>query len=348
MPSMKAARLRSGSDMTAKTVTMQLGALEELCVAAALRCGADSEAAHAVARASVDAEACGQQSVGLAHFLDYLDSWRAGRIKAGARPVLTRPLPAIIHSDAGGGVAHLGFDAAFEDLVETAHSLGVGIFTQANAYTCGSLGYFTARLAERGLLALAATNGPALLAGSGATRPTFCTNPLAFSAPRTDGPPLLIDQASSAAAFVSIRHAAEEERPIPEGWALDRAGKPTTDAREAIRGALLAFGGARGANIALMVEVLSAGLAGANWSLDAPSFTEGSRCPGSGLFVLAIDAEAITPGFTERLDGQLQRLGQDYGVHIPGRSKEAARQASETGGLLILRALLDKISSARG
>ncbi|MGB3389343.1 MAG: Ldh family oxidoreductase [Pseudaminobacter sp.] len=332
--------------MAAETVTMQLDALEELCVASALRCGADSEAARAVARANIDAEACGQESVGLAHFIDYLDSWQAGRIAAGVQPALTRPLPAIIHSDAGGGIAHLGFDIAFEDLIETTHSLGVGIFVQANAYTCGSLGYFTARLARRGLLALAATNGPALLAGSGASKPTFCTNPMAFAAPRANGPPLLIDQASSAAAFVSIRRAAEEGKPIPEGWALDRSGKPTTDAREAIHGALLAFGGARGANIALMVEVLSAGLAGANWSVDAPAFNEGSQSPGTGMFVLAIDAEAIAPDFSARLDRQLQRLGQDYGMHIPGLSKAATRQSSETSGLAVQRELLDRITEA--
>lgn len=347
MPFMRDARLRSGFDMMAETTTMTLDALEELCVAAALRCGADREAAQAVARASVDAEACGQQPVGLAHFLDYLDSWRAGRIRAGARPVLTRPLPAIIHSDAGGGVAHLGFDLALEELIETARSLGVGIFAQANAYTCGSLGYFVARLAERGLLALAATNGPAMLAGSGATRPTFCTNPLAFAAPRGDGrPPLLIDQASSATAFVSIRRAAEEGRPIPEGWALDASGKPTTDPGEAMHGALLAFGGAQGANIALMVEVLSAGLTAANWSLDAPSFTEGGQSPGAGLFIIAIDAGSVAPGFAGRLDRHLQRLGEEYGIYVPGLGKAAARRSSEAAGLAVPRALLDEIAAA--
>jgi (2R)-3-sulfolactate dehydrogenase (NADP+) len=334
--------------MTAEAITLKLDALEDLCVSAALRVGADIDAASAVARASVDAEASGQPAVGVAHFLDYLDSWRAGRIKAGATPVLTRPLPAIIHSNADGGVAHRGFDLAFDDLLGIARSFGVGIFVQSNAYTCGSLGYFAARFADHGLLALAATNGPALLAGSGATRPTFCTNPLAFAAPRADGPPRLIDQASSAAAFVSIRRAAEEGKPIPEGWALDKAGKPTTDAREAIRGALLAFGGTRGANIALMVEVLSAGLAGANWSLDAPSFSEGSQSCGSGLFVLAIDAQALAPDFSARINRQLQRLAGEYGVHIPGLSKDAARRASLANGLTIPRALFDRIAGARG
>ena len=103
---------------------------------------------------------------------------------------------------------------------------------------------------------------------------------MAFAAPVADGPPLVIDQSSSATAFVNIRKAADEGREIPEGWALDATGHSTTDPVQAMKGALLAFGGARGANIALMVEVLAAGLSGANWSLDAPFFRRASM-PGN-------------------------------------------------------------------
>src|SRR5690606_1974883 len=121
--------------------------------------------------------------------------------------------------------------------------------------------------------------------GSGGTKPVYCTNPMAFAAPVAGGPALLIDQSSSATAFVNIRKAASTGDSIPTDWALDEAGNPTSDARAAMKGALVAFGGARGANIALMVEVLAAGLSGANWSLDAPSFTSGTQNPGTGLFV---------------------------------------------------------------
>ena len=161
------------------------------------------------------------------------------------------------------------------DLAKTARLFGVAIFTQRNAYTCGELGYFTGRLADEGLVSFAATNGPALLAGAGSTKPVYCTNPMSFAAPVEGGTPLVIDQSSSATAFVSVRKAAEEGREIPADWALDDAGRPTTDPTAAMQGALLAFGGNRGANIALMVEVLAAGLSGANWSLDAPSISEG-------------------------------------------------------------------------
>ena len=162
-------------------------------------------------------------------------------------------------------------------IVDAAQRFGLALFTQKNAYTCGALGYFAGRLAGKGLAALAATNGPALLAGSGSTKPVYCTNPMAFAAPVAGGPPLLIDQSSSATAFVNIRAAAKAGKPIPDGWALDAEGRPTTDARQAVKGALLAFGGERGANIALMVEVLAAGISGANWSLDAPPFARGAR-----------------------------------------------------------------------
>ncbi len=311
------------------TVTLSCDDALTLATAAAIGAGAIPPTAAAIARAAVAAEADGQPNVGLAHLVDYCEALAGGRIDGQAEPEITRPLPAIFLADARRGAAHPGFDQAFEDLAAAARTFGLAAFAQRNSYTCGALGYFTARLAERGLVALAATNGPALLAGSGATRPVYCTNPLSFAAPQSDGPPLVIDQASSATAFVNIRQAAAEGQEIPPGWALDESGRPTIDAAAAVKGALLAFGGWRGANIALMVEVLAAGLTGANWSLDAPSFTSGSESPGSGLFVLALEPRLFSPKFTVRLAQQLGRLANDYGVHIPGRRRAAAGPVQE-------------------
>jgi (2R)-3-sulfolactate dehydrogenase (NADP+) len=325
--------------------TIQIGIEEALalCESAAKAAGANAEVANSLARSAVAAEADGQASVGLAHFVDYLEALEAGRIDGNAVPEITRPAGAIILSDARGGAAHPGFDRAFDDLVDTARKFGVAIFSQKNAYTCGALGYFAVRLAERGLVSIAATNGPALVAGAGGTKPVYCTNPLAFAAPAAGGPPLLIDQSSSATAFVNIRKAALAGQSIPEGWALDAAGHPTTDASAAVKGTLLAFGGSRGANIALMVEVLSAGLSGANWSLDAPPFMSGSQSPGTGLFVLAIEPKLLDPDFDIRMAAQLRRLTDDYGVHVPGLAKAAARRISREAGLSIPRTVHEAI-----
>ena len=324
-------------------LTLSLDDAMTFCEAAAMRLGASPENARSLAASIVAAEADGQPSVGFAHFIDYLDALAASRIAGGAEPILTRPAPAMILSDACGGIAHAGFDRAFADLVATARTYGVALFSQKNAFTCGALGYFAGRLAQEGLVAFAATNGPAIIAPQGATRPVYCTNPLAFAAPRADGPPLLVDQSSSATAFVNVRAAAAAGRPIPEGWAIDAEGRPTTDAEAAVAGALLAFGGARGANIALMVEVLAAGISGANWSLDAPPFGAGSEGPGTGLFVLAIEPRLIDPDFAERMAAQSERLSGEYGVHLPGIAKGEARRRATRDGLVLSASLHRRI-----
>lgn len=314
-----------------------------LCRMAVLGAGASDEVARSLAAASVAAEAEGNATVGLSHLVDYLEALEAGRIDGKAEPTVTRPALAVYLSDARGGVAHTGFDRSIDDLAKAAKLFGIALFSQKNAYTCGALGYFTRRLAEKGLVSLAATNGPALLAGAGSTKPVYCTNPLSFSAPSANGPPLVIDQSSSATAFVTIREAALAGETIPEGFALDADGHPTTDPAQAMKGALLAFGGNRGANIALMVEVLAAGLSGANWSLDAPSFSDGSQSPGSGLFIAAIAPALLDAGFEQRMAGQLERL-RGYGVHIPGRAGSEAVTSAAARGLTVSKQVVERIS----
>jgi (2R)-3-sulfolactate dehydrogenase (NADP+) len=299
-----------------------LEAATDLAARAIRAAGASDEAALSLARATVSANAHGKGSSGFSHLMDYLTALRAGRIVGDAEPFVTSPAPAVLHCDARGGIAQAGFDRAFDDLRHRAETFGIALFAENGSYTTGELGYYPRRLAEAGLVAFAATSGPALMTVAGARTPVYCTNPIAFAAPLDEGAPLLIDQASSATAFVQLRHYAERGETLPSGWAVDADGEPTTDPQTALRGALLAFGAARGANIALMVEVMAAGLAGANWALDAPSFTSGDRSPGAGLLVIAITPTLLAPDFPRRLRLQLDRLAK-LGVHIPGRRAAA-------------------------
>lgn len=326
-------------------VRLDLADAISLCEQAALAAGANKETAASLAKSVVVAEAKGLRSVGLSHFLDYLDALESGRIDGAAEPVITRPALAVFTSDAKGGIAHTAFDRSFHDLAKSARIFGVAIFAQKNAYTCGELGYFTGRLASEGLVAFGATNGPALLAGAGSSKPVYCTNPMSFAAPVEGGVPLVIDQSSGETAFVNIRKAAEEGREIPTGWAIDPRGKPTTDPAAAMKGALLAFGGNRGANVALMVEVLAAGLTGANWSLDAPSFTQGAESPGAGLFLLAIEPKLIDPDFAVRLKAQLDRLAFDYRVHVPGVSRGKAGMLAKALGIDVAEDVVRRIAA---
>ncbi len=317
--------------------------LRDLLIEGLSASGFSARNAEALASQMVLAEEMGQRSTGLSHVFDYLNGLAEGRIDGKAEPEISELAPAILLVDGQAGIPQLGFDDAFERLLEKARTQGLALFLQNNATLCGSLGTFALRLAEAGLVSLAATSGSPILAGSGAREPVFCTNPLAFAAPQADAPPLLVDQASSATAYVNIREAAERGECIPEGWALDRSGEPTSDPQAALSGTLLPFGGMRGGNIALMVEILAAGLSGANWALDAPSFFSGDRTPGAGLFVLAIDPTKVDPDFPARMAQQVSRLNANYGVHIPGRAKAEARKVAEACGIEVEQGLIDRL-----
>jgi (2R)-3-sulfolactate dehydrogenase (NADP+) len=299
---------------------MKLERSEALALArqAALAVGAHDDMAASLAEATVSAEERGKGAVGFAHLLDYLDGLQKGRIDGQARPEITHPTAVVVQVNAHRGIAQLGFDQAFGHVVRRARRCGACVFTLSNSFTVGELGYYTRRLAEAGLVALAACNATAQMTTADSGQAVFGTNPLSFAAPTAEGPPFLFDQASSAAAFVRVRQAAAAGEPIPEGWAVDADGQPTTDAMAAIRGLLLPFGGARGAHIAMMVEILGAGLTGGHWSMDAPPYAEGEASPAVGLFVLALAPQWLAPGFEARLSQQLDRLAR-AGVRLPGR-----------------------------
>ncbi len=191
--------------MSEEWISFSLGDAHEFAVAALVGAGASPAMATSLARATVDADARSPSAAGFSHLVDYLDSLVAGRINNKAKPKRTDPAPALIRMDADGGIAQLGFDLAIDDLIDKARTFGIALFAQFNSFTSGELGDYVFRLARQGLVGLAATNGPALIAGSGGANPVYCTNPLAFAAPCKNGAPLLIDQSSSATAFASIR-----------------------------------------------------------------------------------------------------------------------------------------------
>lgn len=333
--------------MSETSVRFSLEEAHDLAVRALKACGANDRVANSLAAAAVDADRHGHHGQGLDHLDPYCDGLLKGRIDGAANPEIEVVTPALIRADANGGIAHLAYDLAFGRLCAAARELGIAAYSCRNSFTCGELGWFVRRLSDAGLAGFAATNGgPALLAASGATKPVFCTNPMAFAIPAGDGKALLIDQSSSSTAFVNIRHAAASGQSIPLGWALDSDGNPTDDPKKAIDGVLLAYGGSRGANMALMVELMAAGLSGANWSIDAPAFHHGNACPGVGQLVIALDpARFAGDGFEPRLRTYLTRLQTDFDVHLPGQRKYEAREKAAQQGLLLENRVVEALKS---
>ena len=208
-------------------------------------------------------------------------------------------------------IFNITFGAAWSVLVLYAtRRLGIGVLSVRRSFTCGELGYYPRRLAEAGFIALACANSPALMSVGGAATRVLGTNPLAFAVPGPHGP-LVVDQASSQTAYVAVRG---RDR-LPEGWAIGPDGAPTTDPVQALAGALLPFGGHRGGNVALLVELLAT-LSGGAFSLDAPPFDAGSASPGIGVFVLCLSPDAF-PGAARRFTDHLDRLARDHDVRLP-------------------------------
>ncbi|MDK1374167.1 MULTISPECIES: Ldh family oxidoreductase [unclassified Sinorhizobium] len=320
---------------------------EKLATRACLAVGAKETTARSLVDATLSAALYGPSTLGFPHLVDYLNSFREGRINCDAAPTSERPYPAFVVSDADGGIAQLGFDIAFENLVDAVRQFGVAIFTQTNSYTTGELGYYVRRLAVEGIVGIAATNANAMVVAKPGGPAVYSTNPMAFGFPLGEGSlPLIIDQASSATAYVNIVAAAAEGRSIPEGWAVDEMGMDTQDPAKALGGALLPFGGRKGANVALMVEMLSAGLSGGPWSLDTPDFRSGSASPAVGLTVIALMPGRPGDGHIERARGQAARL-RKHGVFVPGVSGiEYPKSPSEA--LKIPRAVYETIANIAG
>jgi len=263
----------------------------------------------------MEAQIRGNAAVGVAHLFDYVEALYAGRMDGTAEPEVERIAPAVILADARSGAAQVAFAAAFDGLMQATRATGLGMLTLRSSYTVGELGYYVRQLADEGLIAVAGANSPALMSFAGSSAPVLGTNPLAYACPRQGRRPIVVDQASSQTAYVKIRDAAEQGGPIPPGWAVDSNGAPTTDATAALAGALLPFGGYKGGNIALLVELLAV-MSGANWSLDAPAFDRGGASPGVGMFVLALDPTGYADSLPARIDAHFTRLASELGLDV--------------------------------
>jgi (2R)-3-sulfolactate dehydrogenase (NADP+) len=308
--------------------------LEALVLARLRDAGASDAQAAPVARSIRRAEEDGIRPVGLGYLPTYLAHLASGKVDGRAAPVVEVPRESTILVDAAHGFAHPAFDAGRPPLSAAARRLGTASLAIRRSYSIGVLGHPVEDLANDGLVALAFTNSPPNIAPWGGRGPLFGTNPIAFAAPRRGGPPLVIDQATSVVTKVALVAAAKAGGPIPDGWALDADGRPTTDPQAALKGSMLPFGGVKGAGLALVVDLLAAGLTGANFSKDAAPYARADGPPpGVGQLVVAFDPDAFATGFLDRVEDLAAAMLAQEGVRLPGDRRLAARAAAEADGI---------------
>ena len=192
-------------------VNLTLEDVFELSLSALVGCGATRANAGPVGESIRDAEADGIRNVGLNYLPHYCEHLRCGKVDGTAVPVWERTATAAIALDAKNGFAHSAFVEVFDTFVDLAMQNGIGSLSMRNSYAAGVIGWYVEKLANQGLIALAFANSPSAIAPWGGVTAFFGTNPLAFSVPRRNNPPIIIDQSSSVTAKVNLVEAAKCE-----------------------------------------------------------------------------------------------------------------------------------------
>ena len=328
-------------------VHLSLDQVHDLSLRALTGSGASRLQAGPVADSMRDAEAEGIRRVGLGYLPTYCEHLRCGKVVGDAVPVLRHPAPGALVADAAFGFAHPAFEAARAGFAAASRTNGTAALAITRSYAAGVIGWFVDRLARDGLVSLAFANSPPAIAPWGGKKAFFGTNPFAFGLPRPDGrPPLIIDQSSSVTAKVNVINAAASDEPIPEGWALDPDGNPTTDAKLGLAGSMAPAGGYKGATLALVVDLMAAAMTGAHFSFQASSFGDNTGGPpGTGQFFIAMDPERFVDGreFADRVETVLGAMLAQEGVRLPGDRRHAHRQEAETAGIELPEALHQRL-----
>jgi (2R)-3-sulfolactate dehydrogenase (NADP+) len=319
--------------------------LQALALRVLVAAGAVEANAVPTADALIAAELDGIASHGLSRLPFYADQIKAGKVDGTAVPTLSRPAAALIRVDAGCGLAFPAIDLGFEAASLAARESGLVAIAIANSHHAGVVGHHVEKLAGEGLVGIAFANTPAAIAPWGGTRGVFGTNPIAFACPRRAGPPLVIDLSMSIVARGKLLIAAAKGEPIPTGWALDKEGNPTTDATAALAGTIEPIGGAKGAALALMVEILAAGLTGSQFGFEASSFFDAEGPPPrTGQLFLALDPIALAgPSFADRVEILCAAMLEDPAIRLPGERRLKTRSRLAREGIAVPAKLLGEL-----
>lgn len=301
-----------------------------------------------VADALVRAEADGLATHGLSRLPSYGAMAAAGKIDGHAVPALRRLAPAVLVVDAGNGFASPALALGLPELATIARESGVGLMAIRRSSHFGVAGQPVEALADMRLVALAFANAPASIAPWGGKRAVFGTNPMAFATPLRARPPAVVDFSVARVARGNLLAAVQRgEASIPEGWALDGEGRPTTDARAGLAGTMVPMGEAKGTALAFVIEVMAAALTASTFALDAPSFFDGTGPAAAvGQLVIAIDPGiAAGDAYLDHLERLALAIESEPGARLPGTRRLAnrARAAREgvTLGAEVQRALAE-------
>ena len=307
--------------------------------------GCDTANAEALADIICRAERDGSHSHGLFRVPGYVKALRSGKVDGKAKPTIKHLTPAVIQVDGHGCFAPLAQAVGLPALTEATEKIGIAALSLVGVHHFAALWPETEYLADRGFVGIACTAYMPAVAPAGSNEALFGTNPLSFAWPRPGHNPVVYDMATASMAMGDVQIAARDGREVPLGTGLDANGQPTTDPAAIAKGVLLPFGGYKGSAIAMMVELLAAGMTGEQFSFEArDTDNKDGGPPRGGEMIIGMSPAIIAgDGWQDHVEGFVQKLSNIDGVRMPGVRRHKNRM--DKGPRPINLALIETINS---
>ena len=308
--------------------------------------GCDEFNAKNVAETVTNAERDGSVSHGLFRIPGYIASLKSNKVKKDARPSNIFLTQNAIRVEGDYGFAPSAIKVGIPALIETTNKHGVGVLTITNTHHFAALWHETEALAENNLIGIACTAYKPSVAPAGAKKPLFGTNPISFAWPRKNKTPVVYDMATSTMAMGEVQVAARDGHKVPFGTGLNKNGDKTDNPSEiANGGVLLTFGDYKGSAIAMMIELLAAGLVGDLFSFEAKEADNNDGGPArGGEFIMALSPKLIAgDNWNEHAEKFFEQMKSLDGVRLPGERRHKNRL--DKGQRQINSQLIEKINS---
>ena len=318
---------------------------EDLASKKLIKSGCNKENTLGIVDGILDAEFSGIKSHGFHYLPIYCNHLKIGKINGSALPTFEQISSSSIKVDADNGFAHTAINIGLKHLCKMSSIEGISCMSIYNSYNCGVLGFHTKRIAEQNLIGLGFTNAPASIAPVGGIKPVIGTNPYSMAAPLNGKASIIIDQSASVVAKSEISVRAKTDEPIPKGWAFDKDGEVTTNAKEALKGTMAPSGGYKGFSTGLLVEILTACVAGGNLGTQASSFSgEDGGPPSTGQFFIAINPKKFNQDFESNLNQLLNSISSQEGSRVPGSKRLKAFNENINKDIFISEELMTRIN----
>lgn len=326
--------------------------LLEFCSGLLQGVGVPKADADIVANVLVDTSLEGLDTHGISRLPIYTTCIQNGRINPKANLQVNKTAPAVAVIDGDNGLGQLVGVKSMEVAINLAKEAGVGAVTVKCSNHYGASSYFCKQAAAAGMIGLAFTNTPSGIPPWGGRESYFGTNPIAFGFPAKEQP-VVVDMSSSIVARGNIILAAKQGKPIPEGWAIDKEGRPTTDAKAALEGAVLPMAGPKGYAMALAVEVMSGIISGSAFGKEVGwIYDESTKPVDIGHSFIALDVSKFMPLdiFEDRMQQMIMEIKESpkaegvYQIFIPGERRTLKANVRRQEGIPVPDALLAELN----